>query len=345
MTVLEVLMATMRRRIFVATVLGAMAGVSRAGMPVPEVTIRDLGSPSCEFLNSSYAWGINNRGQVVGESGCGGFLWQDGTFTDLGVLPGGYLARPFDVNDRGQIVGLAFVSGGHAHAFRWEDGVMIDLGARPDLRVGSEANAINGHGDIVGTAYVEGYPSHTAALWKDGDFVNLGTLPGGSASVATDINERGQVVGGSGVGPLAPCGQHAFLWDDGKYIDLGAPPDLPCTGAYGINNHGQVVGVARGDYGYRAVVWQHGTMTLLEGLPGSSGSCGAERINDRGQIVGWNFADGGFRAVLWQDEQVIDLGVLPGMDQCEALDINNQGQVVGVCYSDFASRAVLWEVR
>jgi uncharacterized membrane protein len=34
-------------------------------------------------------------------------------------------------------------------------------------------------------------------LWQGGAVIDLGTLPGGSYSFATDINERGDIVGGA----------------------------------------------------------------------------------------------------------------------------------------------------
>ena len=58
----------------------------------------DLGNLGNPFGNIAFA--INNRGQVVGQAGVPGnafhraFLWQHGTMTDLGTLPG-RPARPF----------------------------------------------------------------------------------------------------------------------------------------------------------------------------------------------------------------------------------------------------------
>jgi probable HAF family extracellular repeat protein len=77
----------------------------------------------------SYAFGINSRGQIVGQSctpGCAGsraFLYQNGTMYDLNALldsaSAGYdLIFANDINDAGQIAGLAVDPAGNIVAFR-----------------------------------------------------------------------------------------------------------------------------------------------------------------------------------------------------------------------------------
>src|SRR5262249_10346246 len=81
---------------------------------------------------ASSAIAINNLGQVAGQTGLGGaFLYSNGTFTDLGTLGGGD-SRPFAVNDSGQVVGSSTLSPGVVHAFLYSNGVMIDLNALID---------------------------------------------------------------------------------------------------------------------------------------------------------------------------------------------------------------------
>ena len=58
------------------------------------------------------AFGINDRGQVVGYLSPGGvvgfphaFMWEKGKFTDLGTLPRTNLSFANAVNEKGQVVG------------------------------------------------------------------------------------------------------------------------------------------------------------------------------------------------------------------------------------------------
>src|SRR5713101_554943 len=82
--------------------------------------MRDLG----RLGGSSYAYAINNAGQVVGcyESGAGNFqafLWtESGGMQDLGTLGGGSSAAS-GINSEGQVVGWSVTSAGDAHAFLW----------------------------------------------------------------------------------------------------------------------------------------------------------------------------------------------------------------------------------
>ena len=70
-------------------------------------------------VSHSYAYDINNAGQVVGEAG-GPFLWEDGVMQNLNdLVPQGSgltLAYPNAINDAGQIVATAYDAQGVPHA-------------------------------------------------------------------------------------------------------------------------------------------------------------------------------------------------------------------------------------
>lgn len=163
--------------------------------------------------------------------------------------------------------------------------------------------------------------------------LDLGTL-GGRWSLATALNNRGQVVGQS---HTASGQSHAFLWQAGKMQDLGTLGGMWSI-ANGINNRGEVVGssdLASGQV--HAFLWRAGKMTDLGTLGGTSSV--AYGINDRGQVVGLvKWTDAHFHAFLWQEGRMQDLGTFGGANSL-ALAINNRGQIVGRTHR----HAVLWQ--
>jgi probable HAF family extracellular repeat protein len=125
------------------------------------------------------------------------------SLTDLGTLGGGY-SLAYDINSRGQVVGISATASGEEHAFLWEDGEMTDLG---HLGGGySQANGINNRGQVVGISVPASGTPH-AFFWEDGEMTDLGTQVF-NGSEAFGINSRGQVVGFNGTGGEI----HAFLW-------------------------------------------------------------------------------------------------------------------------------------
>ena len=125
------------------------------------------------------------------------FLWtqQDGMI-DLGTL-GGTVGSPVGLNNRGQVIGQSKLAGDQfADPFLWDGQKMVDMftnGIGGNFEI---ANAINDAGEIVGGAAFPNRMSD-AALWRHGVITDLGTLPGDCFSQAFALNSRGQVVGGS----------------------------------------------------------------------------------------------------------------------------------------------------
>jgi len=189
--------------------------------------------------------------------------------------------------------------------------------------------------------------------------IDLGTLPGDVVSGALDINDRGQVVGRSGMGGAGcdtlECNGNAVLWENGTVTDLGTLPNHDYSEARAINNQGEIVGLS-GSWGSgnHAVLWDNGTITDLDMLPYDE-STSASGINERGQIIG---SGGGGNvaphAVLWDNGAVTDLGIVATwfdptaspvgrVDFSHAYGINNRGQIVGVSTTSTGVHAVLWE--
>jgi probable HAF family extracellular repeat protein len=252
---------------------------------------------------TSQAWGINNVGDVVGQSrfdpnssNAHATLWRGGSAIDLGVLgPNGDFSRysrANDINDAGVIVGDAEPSVGTSTrlGFRWTPLTgMVALPVPANTRI-SEARAINSAGQIVGVIQGSGPTDlERAVLWNGSAIVELGLLPGASASVANDINAHGVVVGRMSF-PSAP--DHGFVWTQGAGLkDLGVlPGSLPAgirSEALGINDNGDIVGASAVTSTYEpAVLWRNGESFALPSLTTGREVGVARAINNAGQIVG-----------------------------------------------------------
>jgi probable HAF family extracellular repeat protein len=125
-------------------------------------TVTKLGSLGGVMSNA--ANGINNRGQVAGQSDLPGdtfthaFFWQSGVMTDLGTLPGDSNSIANDINDKGQVVGVSCdATFSVCRAFLWENGVLTDLNtliSRDSPLYMTYGAGINDRGEIAGSACV-----------------------------------------------------------------------------------------------------------------------------------------------------------------------------------------------
>jgi probable HAF family extracellular repeat protein len=101
------------------------------------------------------------------------FLWQNGEMRDFGTLPGDTYSFAYGINDRGQVVGYSASrdQGGHFlyHAILWKNGKMRDLGALSGVN-NSAALGISSRGQVVGYASPsddpEGSVFSNAVMWS-----------------------------------------------------------------------------------------------------------------------------------------------------------------------------------
>jgi len=151
-------------------------------------------------VGSSFATGINDRGQVVGGTLAGAYVWGKGVVTNLsaiGNIPGqnATAGAAYDINNKGQVVGRSSTPAGQ-HATLWDHGQVVDLGTLTAGAVDSTALAINERSQVVGYSFEVG--AQRAFIWQDGLMVNLNDLISPSAGFSLvypdDINDRGQII-------------------------------------------------------------------------------------------------------------------------------------------------------
>ncbi|HEY6326819.1 MAG TPA: hypothetical protein VIW73_09955 [Candidatus Cybelea sp.] len=237
--------------------------------------------------NVSFAASINDSGQITGTETMTSngtphaFLYNNGKMRPLddSLFQGG--TEAIQINKSGKIVGAGFITDTSLHAFLYRRGKMVDL--HPFNAFQSTAASINDSGEIIGSAatssrmidtwlYAKGKftvisqtnsgvfianngeivgvnSANHAALYSNGTWTDLGTLPGGSTSIAEGINANGQVVG------IACCVGHSrthesvgVIFANGGAVDLNTlvSPNNGFTirNAIAINNAGQIVGNA-----------------------------------------------------------------------------------------------------
>jgi probable HAF family extracellular repeat protein len=304
--------------VLAAALLIPLASVPAASATPATWQVTDLGAG-----DHSSALAINDRGHVVGirNDNAEAFLWRDGRLTNLGAF------RPTDINNRDEIVGYRS-DGETARAVVWRDGAVTEL-ATPAGR-NSYATALNDRGEIVGWTMVASQGIPQAVSWRDGV---LTSLSDDEASIAQDINNRGQIVGGTG----AFLAEVAVRWWHGTETRL----NVTRTQAWAVNRFGTATGPYWTDTSDAGFVWQRGRFIEIPPVVVEDNS-GTQPygINGRTQVVGVS-AQGGF---VWEKGRITTLPALartPG----GAFDINEDGVIAGACpttMDGLNSHAVIW---
>ncbi len=292
----------------------------------------------------SYAYDVNDHGDVVGMSnlapyrGSRGFLWSKGMLTDLGTLYG-FSSGATAINNLGQIVGYDITLAERTRAVMWSNGTIRDLGTLGGAD--SYAWGINDLGQVVGYSSTSTGQTH-AFLWQNGSMFDLGTM-GGSGSWAFDINNRGQVVGGA----RTPQGDFAFLWENG----VMSVPGALCSAnsyAWGINQLGEMVIEGPGTTAFTSILWTNGIRINL----GPQGGFYSQpfAINDKTQVVGEFRKDNDPQnwrtyAYLWDKGTMVDLNELvqpaSAFEMVTAQGINERSDIVGYGITNGAKHAYI----
>lgn len=322
---------------------------------------------------------INDLGWVAGHSNLSGdrarhaALWISGFRVDLGTLGGPNSAVLWPVkNTSGIVAGIAQTATPDPLQENWSCsaffpapnaagficlGVVWEWGrirALPVLSGGNHsfATGANNERRVVGWSENGVHDSKCVlpqrlqfrpVVWGPGpnDIEELPLFPGDSAGAATAINDRGQIVGISGICDQAVgrfSARHAVLWEDGTVKEIEHLGGVAWHTPMAISERGDVVGFSNhrpedgGTFNEHAFLWtrQRGTRPLRP-LAGDLKSQ-ALGINQRRQVVGQTCA-AACRAFLWEDGVMTDLNrlVAPGYPDTlwSANDINDEGQITG----------------
>lgn len=269
---------------------------------------------------------------------------------------------PRVVSGDGKIVGgTAIVAPGQVSAFYYDASGLHWL---PSLERGLAGtpyvSGISRDGSVLVGSDVSG--DQRAVRWVNGSIEDLGVLPDGINSRATDVSDDGNVVVGFSNVTFQPGAYQprAFIWRDGQMTALGVLNNTGMAGndqsaATAVSGDGTtVIGSARmaneaGQVASQGFVWRDGTMQHIGMVPtshpqGSFATVSAVSYDGRA-IAGQarSMAHPGGEAFRWYDGDITLLGTLGG-DTSYSTDISDDGSmVVGVsANASGAWRAFIW---
>lgn len=335
---------------------------------------------------------INNSNWVAGFSLFAGIprrhaaLWREGLITDLGTLggPDKNSSVPWPVkNNRGILAGIsqtntpepngetwscaAFFGGQSGYVclgFVWQNNVMTPLypfsGGNNSFATGVDNTGLvvgwaeNGvhDTDCVGKQVLQFRP----ATWGPGGQIqDLPLFEGDTSGAATAINNRGQIVGISGICDQAVgrrTAKHALIWEKGTITNIGNLGAELWITPMAINDHGDIVGFGATDESdldgnfLRAFIWtRKDGIRQIDPLPIAGHVFSqANGINERGQVVGSSCTlPGACQGFLWQNGELKNLNdplVTPGFSGLiiNAQDINDAGEITGRAFNPATGR-------
>ena len=188
----------------------------------------------------SYAYGINDAGDVVGwyvdQSGIThGYLLKSGKFTKIDP-PGSTLTNAWGINTAGVIVGTYIGTDGVYHGFVDNAGTYTTFDA-PNGSLLTQLTGVNNKNQMVGIYFDPSSVQHgfTLAGTKFTSF----DFPGASVTAGDKISDLGEIVGLHGTSSSGPFS--GYTKKGPTYADVAAPNSTE-TRVRGLNNAGVITG-------------------------------------------------------------------------------------------------------
>jgi uncharacterized membrane protein len=197
--------------------------------------------------------GLNNAGLVSGYRNAlasqSAYVWNNGTYTDIGWPAPATSSQGYDINNAGQVLGhlnagTKFGAFSSAPAFFvWSPTGGFTTVITSSTFENIEALDLSNYGMAVGEGHWNGNSNSLPWKWTAATgFAALSTLPGAVTSGALAVNDTGLIVGRSGL--------FGTIWDEQGAIfkadSLLAPAytGWKVTSLRGINNDGWLTGEA-----------------------------------------------------------------------------------------------------
>jgi probable HAF family extracellular repeat protein len=266
---------------------GMVAAYSSAQAGLISYSFTDVYPPGTQpgTIVGNVNYGMNNFGQVVGAyedntNSDHGYIYTRGKYVTFDV-PGSAGTSLNGINDLGEIVGYYSNRGGQtAKTFIYYHGKITNIADSGSF----SPQAVNDKGQILGFSPVTftGNP----AVYSNGVFSPLPSIPGAALTKYSDLNNLGQFVGYY----FDSAGTHGFVERNGVFTTINDPAAGAAgfTNAFGINDWGQIVGNYCDSTGAcHGFLDTNGHFTDIDNPNAVPGSTVPELVNDVEQVFGY----------------------------------------------------------
>jgi|HubBroStandDraft_3_1064219.scaffolds.fasta_scaffold220326_1 hypothetical protein len=237
---------------------------------------------------NTYAYGINNMGEVVGGYTGAGCSQSECGFTEVKGVYTGFECSPFDetiafdINNKDEIIGsYATNDDGAVVGMVYEGANSCNPVFDPLATNLTEAWGVNDSGVIVGF-YTDSAGNFQGFRDVDGTYTTI-ACPDIADTRAFGVNDTNIVVGDTSASTAGPFS--GMMYKSGKCTSVNFPKAVS-TSAKGINKTGEISGWYTDSTGVTHGFAKTGSTFQSINYPGATGTL-AYHLNDSGQIPGY----------------------------------------------------------